>query len=858
MRARLGAAMLLGLALAAIARPGAAQVTDSTLEASLLEVRLGQVASRTLPALRIGNEALLPLAQFFDLAEVKVSLDSAGHLTAIIEPEGITLAVQSGEAQARANERFIDIPAGHARFQDGDLYLAASVLAALIESEIVVDWATLEATVIDPSRFPVAERHRRSRARAALASRDPAAGGARVVAPPRRAWDGFVIDYSWFAPSSDLIGGSSYAVAAGADVLGGSLEGSVRSSGRAGDGDVDIDGSWLGVWRGNRWVQQLRVGDGPASGPRPRNLRGFYLTNAPYVRPSLLGTYAYNGRLPAGWEIEAYRGGQLVGLDSVLGDGTYAVEVPVLFGENPVEFVAYGPFGERQTFTRTYRAHSALLPAGRIEYATSAGACRLAPCDAVANADVRYGLSRRWTANAGLERIWRDSLADLSHPYLSATGSLTYAWTMQAEAVANALLRGGIAFEPNLNVRVSADYTRFDRDVVASFANPLNRRSQLRLATFIRPDLRRNYFYIDATAELATRADGNSLRMHGGVSAKLGGLRVQPYARLEHETLHAGMSTSRTFMGLTAFFIPSGRVGPLLRNSWFRASYESEGLSAPRLATISIARPLLNSLRIETGVSWIRGAGAPTFTLTLASAFDVLRSFTSMTAQSGAPAAVTQYLQGSMLYDRQRGVTFDAGPSLQRAGIAGTVFLDGNGNGVRDDGEEGLPNVRVQVGTGSAVTDSTGEYRVWDIVPFEPVAVAPDSMTFESPLWVGGDGPLAVMPSPNHFTSVDVPLSTGAVLEGKVAREFGGGLQGVAGVTLELREINSGRRRSIVTFTDGSFYALGVRPGEYELVVGPRTLELLRQTADPLRFTILPDGAAPGGLDIRLVPAAAR
>jgi hypothetical protein len=855
MRASLGVRLFLGLALAVAPRPAVAQVADSSLEASLLDVRLGQVASRTLPALRIGEEALLPLAQFFDLAEVKVSLDPAGRATAVLEPEGITIAVDEGSA--RANERFIAVPAGYARFRDGDLFLAASVLAALIESEIVVDWASLEATVVDPSRFPVAERDRRARARAALASHDPGADATRLVRPARRAWDGFVLDYSWFAPSSDLVGGSSYAVAAGADVAGGSLEASVRSNGRAGDGDVDVDGSWLGVWRGNRSIQQLRLGDGPASGPRPRNVRGVYLTNAPYVRPSLLGTYAYNGRLPAGWEIEAYRGGQLVGLDSVLGDGSYAVEVPVLFGENPVEFVAYGPFGERQTFSRTYRAHAALLPAGRAEYAASAGACRFSPCAGAANADLRYGLSRRWTANAGMEQIWRDTLPDLSHPYVSATGSLTYAWSMQAEAVANALLRGGLAFEPNLNVRVSADYTRFDRDVVASFANPLGRRSQLRLATFIRPDLRRDYFYLDATGELATRADGTSMRLHGGVSAKVGGLRVQPYARLEREAPHAGTATSRAFAGLTAFLIPSGRVGPVLRNSWFRASYESEGLSSPRLATLSVARPLLTSLRIETGISWIRGSGAPTFTLTLASAFDVLRSFTSVSAQSGSATSMTQYLQGSLLYDRRRGVTFDAGPSLQRAGIAGTVFLDRNGNGVRDDGEDALPNVRVQVGTGSAVTDSAGEYRVWDIVPFEPVVVAADSMSFESPLWVPGDEVLAVMPSPNHFTSVDVPLSTGAVIEGKVVREFGGALQGVPGVTLELKETGTGRLRRVVTFTDGAFYLLGVRPGEYELVVGSRTLQLLRQTAEPRRFTVTPEGTVAGDLDILLVPAPA-
>ena len=850
-----GFALFLGLVLATAPRAVAAQTSDS-LEASLLDVRLGRLTSRTLPALRIGDEALLPLAQFFELAEVKVSLDSAGRLAAMLEPDGITIVVEAGATHARANERFIAIPAGHVRFRDGDLYLAASVLAALLESGIDVNWSALEVTVVDPSRFPIAERDRRARARSALAGLAPGADAARVMAPSRRGWDGFVLDYSWFAPSSDLIGGSSYAVAAGADMLGGSLETSVRSSGRAADGDVDVDGSWLGVWRGNRWLQQLRVGDGPASGPRPRHVRGVYLTNAPYVRPSLLGSYAYNGRLPAGWEVEAYRGGQLVGLDSVLADGTYAVEVPVLFGENPVEFVAYGPFGERQTFSRTYRAHSALLPAGRLEYAASAGACRFAPCGAAANADLRYGLSTRWTMNTGMEHIWRDTLPDLAHPYLSATGSLTYAWTMQAEAVANALVRGGLAFEPNLNLRVSADYTRFDRGVVGSFANPLDRRSQLRIATFIRPDVRRDYFYFDGTAELATREDGSSVRVHGGVSAQLGSLRVQPYARLERDAPSGAPPMARTFAGVTAFFTPSGRVGPFLRSSWIRASYESEGIATPRLATISIARPLFHSLRIETGVSWARGAGAPSFTLTLASAFDALRTFTSVSAQAGAPTAVTQYLQGSVLYDRRSGIGFDAGPSLQRAGVAGTVFLDRNGNGVRDHGEEGLPNVRVQVGSGSAVTDSSGGYRVWDIVPFEPVVVAADSMSFESPLWVAGDEALAVLPSPNHFTDVDLPLSTGAVLEGRVVRAFGGGVQGVAGATLELREVRTGRRRSVVTFTDGSFYLLGVPQGRYELQVGPRTLDLLRQTAEPLRFIVSPDGAAPADLELRLRPTA--
>jgi hypothetical protein len=259
-------------------------------------------------------------------------------------------------------------------------------------------------------------------------------------------------------------------------------------------------------------------------------------------------------------------------------------------------------------------------------------------------------------------------------------------------------------------------------------------------------------------------------------------------------------------------------------------------------------------VRVEAGVNWVRGAAGPAFTLGVASSFDAVRSYTTLSAQRGAPAGMTQYVQGSMIYDRQRGsLTLDAGPSLQRGGVAGVVFLDTNGNGRRDVGEEGLPNVRLQVGSGSAYSDSLGVYRVWDVVPFEPLLVSADSLSFDSPLWVASDRAVAVLPTPNAFTAVDVPLTMGAVLEGRVTRSFGGTLQGVAGATLVLTERRTGRRRSITTFTDGSFYALGVTPGEYELAVGQRLLDLWRVDAEPRWFVVGPDGEGPALLEFTIV-----
>ena len=855
---RAGVALAIALALRALAgapAPLAAQSSDSLAEPVLLELRLGQAVARTVPGFRVGDDALLPLLQFFEMAEVRATLDTSGGVHATLQPGNVPLLVDSRAGRARVARREIAVPPALVAARDGDVYLAASLLGELTGVRFEVSWSDLEAVVVDVRSLPIGERMRREAARTGLRRAVEGVSADRTVAGSRRRWDGFVLDYSWFSPSSDPFGGSSYSVAAGTSVVGGSLEGAVRSAGPAGSGDVDVDASWLGVWRDNRWLRQLRLGDGPGSGPRPRSGRGFTVTNAPYVRPSLLGTYAFNGRLPPGWQVEAYRGGQLVGLDSVLADGAYGVDVPVLFGENPIELVAYGPYGERQSFSRNYRAATTLLRARAFEYGLSAGACRATPCEATANVDLRYGISRRWTASAGVDRIWRDSLVDLAHPYLSAVGSLTYAWTVQAEAVANGLVRGGIGFEPSLNVRFGADYTRYDGDVVASLFNPLNRRRQLRLAAFYRPDAQRDFFYADATAELATTPTGTVQRLQGAVSAQLGDIRVQPYVRLERDGADGVGTTSRGFVGFTTFFVPSGRVGSLLRRSWIRGSYESQGFATPRMASLSIARPVLDAVRVEAGVNWVRGATGPAFTLGIASSFDAIRSFTTLSAQRGTPAGMTQYVQGSMIYDRQRGaLTLDAGPSLQRGGVAGVVFLDLNGNGRRDVGEEGLPNVRVQVGSGSTYSDSLGAYRVWDVVPFEPLLVAADSLSFDSPLWVASERAIAVLPSPNTFTAVDVPLAMGAVLEGQVLRTFGGKPQGVAGATLVLTERRSGRRRTITTFTDGTFYALGVTPGEYELAVGARLLDLWQVDAEPRWFAVAPDGTGPGSLEIMMVP----
>jgi hypothetical protein len=187
------------------------------------------------------------------------------------------------------------------------------------------------------------------------------------------------------------------------------------------------------------------------------------------VRPSLFGSVPFTGQLGTGWTLEAYRGGRLIAFDSVNALGQFSFDLPVQYGENPVDFVAYGPFGEIREFNQAYRIRPDLLQQQTFEYGLSAGACRTDRCEATANVDLRYGLSNRWSARAGLDQFWRDSVHNLTHPYVGITGAISNRLTLRRRVVAR-WSEGG---PPEPSVDFSS---RWRRTSSATQASPSSRR----------------------------------------------------------------------------------------------------------------------------------------------------------------------------------------------------------------------------------------------------------------------------------------------------------------------------------------------------------------------------------------------
>jgi hypothetical protein len=829
------------------------RLAGQEVERVLIELRLGRIATRTVEAFRSGDEVLLPLGTFFELAELRAVHRPDGTLEGLVQPGNVPLLVDPASRTLTLGKTRKQLARGDVYSNEQEIYLGSATLGRALSLEINLDWSELQVMVVDPGALPIGRRVRREsllRSRLAGDAADRAPGLRLGLERPKL--DGLVLDYALRTPTSGLEA-SSYSTTLGLDVLGGSLALGLQSqdgAGRAPRGDF----SWSGIWRENRWLSQAQLGDGYATGPRPRSVRGFAISNSPYVRPATLGVVPFAGRLGDGWTVEAYRGGRMIGFDSVNALGQFSFDVPVQYGENPVDFVAYGPFGEVREFNQTYRVESDGLPAHRFEYGLSGGACRTDRCVASGNLDLRYGLSTRWTVRGGMDQFWRDSLGGLTHPYVGVTGNLLNAVMVEGDAVANAVVRGAIRVEPSVNLRVEAEANRFARGVADPILTPGGRLSQWTLTTFLRPASQLGSTYLEASLDRINTAAGGVTSGRLGSSFQLAEVRLIPAVRFQRQT--GGLpGASQTFFSLNSFVLPHASLGRFLGSISARTTLEVERGVGMANAAMYLGFPLTRGLRSEAGLTWFRGMRGAGFSLLIAADLPGIRSYTTVSGGGGTQTMGSQYLSGSAIYDRPRGgVDFSGQSALQRGGVTGRVFLDSNGNGRRDPGEPLLPGVRVVVGQSFSVTDSSGGFRVWDLLPYEPTRVGLDSASLPSPLWVPAFAAVAVEPSPNRYRTLDIPVLPGGVIEGSVRRsrpadqgELGGG------IVVVLRNRESGEQRALTTFSDGSFYAIGIRPGTWELAVDPDCLRVLHARAAPRTFTMAADPEGRTVSDLNLV-----
>ena len=822
---------------------------DTAFVEAVVELDLENGPSDVVPALEYNASLLLPLHRFLDLAGIRIGAFALhDSLVAVLEPGDVPLRFVPAAGVLEKGGVRVAYDTSDVAWSDGDLFVATGLLDRLLDLDSKVDWGNLAVVVGHTGGLPVVQRERRDRRHQLLYR--PATPPPALDLPLReRVVDGAVFSWSVTAATSGPANEATADLGFGAGLLGGSAELRPELSSYPGTSTARLQTSWTRAWTGTPWIRQVRLGDVQTNGLESMLIDGAVITNAPYIRSSEFDIEPIIGDVPAGWEAELYQGGRLMGYADATTLGAFQVPLQLRYGENPFNLVLYGPSGETIQEKRTIRVPTSRLPGGDFEYALAAGRCQYDPCDGLVSADFRYGLSDAVTVQGGSNGFVRGPAGALWQPYAVVSAAPVPALGLTGEAVVNGHVRASADYSPSEDLDASASATRF-APAGAVYSGAGAETSELDASLFWRPGWMQGRLFFNGAGLVSVMPGLRQVVQRVSATTQVGPVRYS--LGVLYNTVSRGAA------GDTAGFTIDASADEIVRSSWkWLASADVGGQLAFEptggLMAIqaSVGRRITALLRLDATLGWFR-AGGMSLELGLTTAARGPQVGTrSRFAQTGSQQLT--YSSGSVALDPRSGLLkLGDGADLERAGVSGIVFRDDNGNGVQDPGEPGLAGIPVSVGGYAAVTDSSGRFTVWGLLPWEPVRIEVDTLALPDPHLLLPAAVLRVRPSPNSFGDVRIPVVTGAEISGFVVM----GDQAVAGVPVLLREIDTGREITVRTFADGGFYREAVPPGDYEVTLPKDVLDRLDAYAPPVSIFVPP---GPGekrfaDLELRLEP----
>ena len=204
---------------------------------------------------------------------------------------------------------------------------------------------------------------------------------------------------------------------------------------------------------------------------------------------------------------------------------------------------------------------------------------------------------------------------------------------------------------------------------------------------------------------------------------------------------------------------------------------------------------------------------------------------------------------------RQAQWRFDALPKADGGAASVRVFLDDNGNGVMDPGEEPIENVAITVNGSRAPvrTDAAGIAWLDRLPTRQHVDIAVDTQTLEDPYWVPQRKGVRLVPRPGRVAELDFPVILTSEIDGTVYLVEKTTRRGMGDVVIELLDLDRKVVSAIKSSSDGYYIVPAVAQGRYHLRVAPEQLKQF-DLIDPGErvITILPDGKFINGVDFLL------
>ena len=568
--------------------------------------------------------------------------------------------------------------------------------------------------------------------------------------------------------------------------------------------------------------------------------RGALVTNRPVDRPDAFDRTSFRGELPAGWDAELYRNGQLLAFAENRADGRYEfVDVPLLYGQNRFEVVLYGPQGQIRRETQTVPVGLDSIPPRKTWY--------WAGVQDAGEDLIRLGSKlpirqSGWRGGFGLERginnrtsvaasLFSLQIDGTRHNYLEGSVRRAVGPTL-VELSASSDLDSGTAFRGQLLGELGETFItaetiwaqggfvsdRIDQNVNGRHRVALDH--NFKLGNKIVP------FHIDAQYE--TKTDGGaSLDFVGRASLNLRRFSLTGEVAWEKQFSPFGPDPPDI---VEARMLANGRIGRVrLRGEaiyrvapekrFERVNFTGEWRAGERADWRAELGYDAGLDRARAGIGIIRR-------------FDKFSLTASAEAASDGSVAAGLNLAFSLGPDPRNGkLRFSSNKLASNGQALAIVYRDKNGDGVRQADEKLVENVELTAGQTTALTptDANGRAVIDNLQPFRPVLIGIDTSSLSDPYVQPALPGVVVTPRPGVASTVELPLVSAGEVEGTLRRKGGGVL---AGVSLELVDGEGRLVRSTLSEFDGFFLFEGVPYGAYRVRIEKLAAQAVEVSAE--------------------------
>jgi len=576
-------------------------------------------------------------------------------------------------------------------------------------------------------------------------------------------------------------------------------------------------------------LSQISLGTLEYNGLQQTTISGISITNEPVEPRKNYYVYSFSDQCGPNWTVELYINNKLTDVTKADANGSFHFDIPLNYGTSFISLKFYGPAGNYLSTRKLFQIPVKFIPPKEFNYTINIGKVNYNN-NFLAQAYGSYGFSEWLTNSVGLEFIKGDNLRNIFlYNELNARINSSYIFNLTLAPKAYYRLGLNALYYSQMSINLFA--TKFFKN---TFYNPYNINEEFQSDLFIPFDF-------------------------GSYSINLGsGFKIQNSAEFRNKffSFNAGVRTEYVNPTISykiyynkynkylfkQSYLTYGLIFPLrfldkwsnlLKANLLNIQFNYDATKGKLLQyNLIYSADLSSESRFEINYNKIINMGS-TLKFGLVVNFPFLKSWSTFSDNS-----LFTNLYGAVAYDMDiNNYSFYNRSQIGKSVVLCRLFIDKNGNNKFDDGEMMVNDASITLETPCSMEKiSEGIIKIRELNPYTTYILKVDD-NVKNPFLFPVFKTIAFQTIPNSSRIIDVPFYEGNEVYGSVILILKDNSKKLLnGINVIFENLSDNTKLKATTFSDGTFYLLGVKPVKYKIYIDPEQMDLLNCASDPEFF----------------------